>query len=40
LFDLVIEQMKQEGRKVIPVCSYAVKQFERKPDLRSIKAEY
>ncbi|WP_392552515.1 GNAT family N-acetyltransferase [Orbus wheelerorum] len=40
LFDLVIEQMKQEGRKVIPVCSYAVKQFERKPDLQSIKAEY
>ncbi|WP_392561140.1 GNAT family N-acetyltransferase [Orbus sturtevantii] len=40
LFDLVIELMKEEGRKVIPVCSYAIKQFELKPHLQSLKAEY
>lgn len=39
LFDFVIEKMKQEKRKIIPVCSYAVKQFEKRPDLQSIKAD-
>lgn len=39
LFDLVVEKMKYDSRKIIPICSYAVKQFERKPELQSIRAE-
>lgn len=39
LFDLVIEKMQQEGRRIVPVCSYAVKQFERKPHLKPLLAK-
>ncbi len=38
LFDLVIEEMRKQHRKVIPVCSYAVRKFERDNQLQSIKA--
>lgn len=33
LFELVVEKMQQENRKVIPVCSYAKRMFERRKDL-------
>lgn len=39
LFDLLIDKMKREGRKIIPICSYAVKQFERRPELHSMLEE-
>lgn len=37
LFELVIEKMQREKRKVIPICSYAVKKFERHSHLQSLK---
>ncbi|GAA5112156.1 GNAT family N-acetyltransferase [Orbus sasakiae] len=39
LFELVIEKMQQEKRKIIPVCSYAVAKFERRAELQALKAE-
>lgn len=39
LFDLVVEKMRAEGRKVVPLCSFAVKQFERKPHYRDMLAK-
>ncbi|RKS85723.1 hypothetical protein DES39_1133 [Orbus hercynius] len=38
LFELVITKMKQENRKIIPVCTYAQRQFERHPELKLIQA--
>ncbi|WP_392558516.1 GNAT family N-acetyltransferase [Orbus mooreae] len=40
LFNLVIEKMQQEGRKIIPICSYAKQQFERRPELQTILAKF
>ncbi|QIQ20285.1 GNAT family N-acetyltransferase [Zophobihabitans entericus] len=36
LFELAVEKLKQEGRKIIPVCSYAKVQFERKTHLQHL----
>lgn len=40
LFKRVIEKMRTEGRKVIPICSYAKQQFERKPELQDMLAKF
>lgn len=39
LFELVIAEMKKEGRKILPLCSFAVHQFETKPEYRDMLAE-
>ncbi|XKM13398.1 GNAT family N-acetyltransferase [Orbaceae bacterium ac157xtp] len=36
LFDLVVTKLKQEGRKIIPSCSYVQRKFEQNPDLHSL----
>ncbi|WP_392566455.1 GNAT family N-acetyltransferase [Utexia brackfieldae] len=38
LFELVVEKMRAEGRKIVPLCSFAVKQFERKSHYRDMLA--
>jgi predicted GNAT family acetyltransferase len=32
----VCKKMEQEGKKIVPVCSYAVGWFERNPDKRDL----
>ncbi|WP_066069773.1 GNAT family N-acetyltransferase [Neobacillus soli] len=32
LVDCVVAEMKAEGKKIVPVCSFAVALFKRKPD--------
>lgn len=39
LFDLVVEKMRLEGRKIAPVCPYARKQFDKRKDLQTLLAE-
>jgi uncharacterized protein len=39
LFDLVVDKMRKEGRKIVPLCSFAEKQFARKPACQDILAE-
>lgn len=39
LFDLVVDKMRKEGRKIVPRCSFAQKQFDRKPSCQDILAE-
>lgn len=38
LFELVIAEMRKQQRKVIPICSYAVKKFAHDTRLDTIKA--
>lgn len=40
LFNQVIEKMRQEGRKIIPICSYAQQQFDKKPELQDMLAKF
>lgn len=35
LFEHMMEKLEKENKKAIPVCSYAIKQFERHPELAS-----
>ncbi|MFO3689714.1 GNAT family N-acetyltransferase [Staphylococcus felis] len=39
LFDKVIEKAQNENLKIIPTCSYVYKQFEKNPELASLKAK-
>ena len=32
MLDHMVEELKKEGKKIVPRCSYVVAQFERKPD--------
>lgn len=32
LLDYLADEMRKEGKKIIPLCPYVVKQFERQPD--------
>src|SRR5699024_4177275 len=32
LVDALVEEMKREGKKIVPLCSYVVALFERKPE--------
>jgi|GEM_PF-4153618 len=36
IFDEFINKVEKENKKVIPVCSYAQKQFEKREDIRHI----
>ncbi|MGX6977946.1 GNAT family N-acetyltransferase [Vagococcus elongatus] len=32
LMDLAVEKARREGKKILPMCSYAVRAFEKNPD--------
>lgn len=35
LVKAIVEKAKNEGKKIVPICSYAVKEFERKEEYKS-----
>ena len=37
LVALVVEKARKEGKKIIPLCSFAKKEFERKPEYQYVK---
>lgn len=39
LFNKLIELAKQENKKIKPVCSYVVAQFDKNPELEDIKVK-
>lgn len=39
LFDCVVEKMRKEKREIVPLCSFAVKQFELKPQYQDMLAQ-
>lgn len=39
LVDRVVEFAQKSGKKITPVCSYAVKYFERRPELKNLLTE-
>ncbi|WP_329957455.1 GNAT family N-acetyltransferase [Novisyntrophococcus fermenticellae] len=39
LLQAVVDQARKEGKKIIPLCSYAVREFERRNDYQDVKAK-
>lgn len=39
LFNTIIEFSKEEGVKIIPVCSFVKAKFDKKPELAELRAE-
>ncbi|MFR8104535.1 MAG: N-acetyltransferase [Clostridia bacterium] len=33
IFDEFIKKVEKENKKIIPICSYAQKQFEKRPEI-------
>lgn len=38
LVDTVVEKAREEGKKIFPVCSYAVKKFDESEDYKDVDA--